>query len=69
MGMRELHSKALSMRNEGKSTEEIYAMIWRGAQELGMTAGHGDHSNFEIRLVQTGETISFSPSAGYSYNR
>jgi hypothetical protein len=32
-----------------------------------MTADHGDHSDFEMRLVKTGEIISFNKQDGYTY--
>jgi hypothetical protein len=64
--MRDLVLKAIGMANEGKSPLEIRAFLEKGALALGQTAGSGTDEAYEIRLVRTGEIISYGKT-GYAY--
>jgi len=67
MAFRDLVLDAIRMNNAGQTRFEIHRHIRGGALQLGQYAEHGDESNFEIRLVATGEVIRFD-GKGYSYN-
>jgi hypothetical protein len=67
MAFRDLALDAIRMNNAGQTRFEIHRHIRGGTLQLGQYVEHGDESNFEIRLVATGEVIRFD-GKGYSYN-
>jgi len=65
--LRDLVSDAIAMRNQKSTPLEIYQLIRRAALNLGQINERGDESNFEIRLVKTGQVIRCN-DGGYSYS-
>jgi hypothetical protein len=74
LGMRELATQAMAMRNANKSAEEIRSFVFKGAtalateQRTNITEVKGE-KGWEIRLVGTGEVVAYSEDHGYSFRR
>jgi len=67
VSLRDLVSVAIDMKRKDKTLLDIYQLIRRLALNLGQINERGDESNFEIRLVKTGQVIRFI-DGGYSYS-
>jgi hypothetical protein len=57
--MRDLVLNAIGMASERKSPTEIRVFFEKGALALGQTGGSETGKAYEIRLVRTGEIISY----------
>lgn len=63
---RDLVLEAIRLKLADTPKEEIHRHLWKCAQAHGPIVESGDEDAYELRLVATGEVISFSRGA-YSY--
>jgi len=69
MGVRELHSDAIRMRNSGKTPEEIRVYLFKAVTALGgvITEIELPPGGFEITAA-SGERIRYTKADGFGYH-